>query len=99
MPGPLTLGEIVSRLGGRVAGDAHTLIGPVGSLEQAAPDEIAFLAQPRHRNKLAESRAGAVILALEDEPLTTRPRIVCDNPHAYFARVSQLFNPLLGQPP
>jgi UDP-3-O-[3-hydroxymyristoyl] glucosamine N-acyltransferase len=98
MPGPLTLGEIASRLGGRVAGDAQTLIRQVGSLERAAGDEITFLAQPRHRDKLAASRAGAVILAAEAEALTPRPRIVCDNPYAYFARVSQLFNPLVSQP-
>ena len=98
MPGPLTLGEIASRLGGRVAGDAQTLIRQVGSLERAAGDEITFLAQPRHRDKLAASRAGAVILAPEAEALTPRPRIVCDNPYAYFARVSQLFNPLVSQP-
>jgi UDP-3-O-[3-hydroxymyristoyl] glucosamine N-acyltransferase len=99
MPGPLTLGEIASRLGGRVEGDGRVLIRQVGSLERAAPDEISFLAQPRHRGKLAASRAGAVILAPEAEALTPRPRIVCDNPYAYFARVSQLFNPLVSQPP
>jgi UDP-3-O-[3-hydroxymyristoyl] glucosamine N-acyltransferase len=99
MPGPLTLGEIASRLGGRVAGDPQTLIRQVGSLESAAGDEISFLAQPRHRDKLAASGAGAVILAPDCEALTPRPRIVCDNPYAYFARVSQLFNPLVSQPP
>src|SRR5688572_23226424 len=99
MPGPLTLGEIVARLGGRVAGEPQTLIRQVGSLEHAAAGEITFLAQPRHRDKLAASRAAAVILAAESEPLTALPRIVCDNPYAYFARVSQLFNPLVGQPP
>ena len=35
MPGPLTLGEIASRLGGRVAGNAQTLIRQVGTLERA----------------------------------------------------------------
>ena len=99
MPGPLTLGEIASRLGGRVEGDARILIRQVGSLEHAAPDEISFLAQAKHREKLAATRAGAVILAPEAEALTQRPRIVCENPYAYFARVSQLFNALVSQPP
>ena len=40
-----------------------------------------------------------MILAPENETLTALPRIVCDNPYAYFARVSQLFNPLTVQPP
>ena len=34
MPGPLTLGEIASRLGGRVAGDAGTLIRQIAEQEK-----------------------------------------------------------------
>jgi len=97
MPGPLTLGQIASRLGGRVAGDAHTLIRQVGSLEHAAPGEITFLTKTRLNAKLGDTRAAAVILAPEHESVTALPRIVCDNPYAYFARVSQLFNPLTTQ--
>jgi UDP-3-O-[3-hydroxymyristoyl] glucosamine N-acyltransferase len=98
MPGPYTLGQITSRLGGRVAGDSGTLIRQVGSLERAAPGEITFLNSKKLRTKLGETRASAVILAPENESLTQLPRIVCDNPYAYFARVSQLFNPLVAQP-
>src|SRR6266702_3606383 len=97
MPGPLTLGQIASRLGGRVAGDAHTLIRQVGSLEHAGPGEITFLTKTRLNAKLGDTRAAAVILAPEHESVTALPRIVCDNPYAYFARVSQLFNPLTTQ--
>jgi len=99
MPGPLTLGEIASRLGGRVAGNAQTLIRQVGTLERAGADEITFFANPRYRSQLERSRAGAVIVAPEAEALTERPRLVADNPYALFARVSQLFNPVLSQAP
>ena len=57
MPGPLTLGEIASRLGGRVAGDERTLIRQVGSLEHAGAGEIAFLTSAKHRAKLAATTA------------------------------------------
>jgi UDP-3-O-[3-hydroxymyristoyl] glucosamine N-acyltransferase len=99
MPEPLTLGQIASRLGGRVAGDPQTLIRQVGSLEHAAAGQITFLSSPKNKGKLAATRAVAVILAPENEGLTRLPRIVVDNPYAYFARVSQLFNPLVMQPP
>jgi UDP-3-O-[3-hydroxymyristoyl] glucosamine N-acyltransferase len=99
MPGPLTLGQIASRLGGRVAGDADTLIRQVGSLEHALPGEITFLSSNKYKTKLAATRAAAVIIAPQHEGLTTLPRIVCERPHAYFARVSQLFNPLTTQAP
>ena len=97
MPGPFTLGEITKRLGGRVAGEAHTLIHQVGSLERAAAGQISFLSSSKHAASLSATRAAAVILAPENEKLTALPRIVCDAPYAYFARVSQLFNPTVVQ--
>jgi len=97
MPGPFTLGQIASRLGGRVAGDRQTLIRQVGSLEGAGSGEITFLINKKNKTKLAETRAAAVIVAPENEKLTALPRIVCEAPYAYFARVSQLFNPLTTQ--
>src|SRR6266850_874579 len=99
MPGALTLGEIASRLGGRVAGDPQTRISQVGSLERAGAGQITFLSSPRYKTKLAATRAAAVILGPEMEGLTTLPRIVCERPYAYFARLSQIFNPLTVQAP
>ena len=99
MAGPLTLGEIASRLGGRVAGDPQTEIRQVGSLKRAASGEIAFLSSNKHKAELAATRASAVIVSSENEKLSELPRIVCDNPYAYFARVSQLFNPPTVQAP
>ena len=99
MPGALTLGEIVARLGGRLAGDPATVIRQVGSLDKAGADQIAFLSSDKLRSKLSATRAAAVILAAEHEQLTRLPRIVCDAPYVYFAKVSQLFNPLASQAP
>ncbi|HVL36440.1 MAG TPA: UDP-3-O-(3-hydroxymyristoyl)glucosamine N-acyltransferase [Burkholderiales bacterium] len=98
MAAALTLDEIAGRLGGRVEGDGTTRVHQVGSLQGAVPGEIAFLASPRHRHHLAATRASAVILAAEAEALTALPRIVCEQPALYFARLSQLFNPLTTQP-
>jgi UDP-3-O-[3-hydroxymyristoyl] glucosamine N-acyltransferase len=94
MAGPLSLGEIASALGGRVVGDAGVQIEQVGSLERAGDRHIAFYAGARHKARLAATRAAAVILDARAETLTILPRIVSDNPYAYFARVSQLLNPL-----
>ncbi len=99
MPGPFTLGQIATRLGGRVAGDPQTLIRQVGSLEHAAAGQITFLSDSKHASSLAATRAAAVILAPQHEKLSARPRIVCDAPYAYFARVSQLFNAIVTQEP
>jgi UDP-3-O-[3-hydroxymyristoyl] glucosamine N-acyltransferase len=93
----LTLGQIASRLGGRVAGDPEIPIRQVGSLEQAGAGQITFFNTKKLQAKLESTRAAAVILAPENENLTRLPRIVADNPYAYFARVSQLFNPVTSQ--
>ncbi len=95
----MRLAEIASRLGGRVVGDPATPIRQVASLEKATAGEIAFFSDPRLRERLAATRAAAVILSSEAEALTELPRIVCDAPYLYFARVSQLFNPLTSQAP
>ena len=98
MPGPLTLGQIVARLGGRVSGDAETVVEQVASLDGASSRQISFFTGSRYRAQLAATRAAAVIVGPESEGETTLPRIVADNPYAYFARVSQLFNPVVAQP-
>ncbi len=99
MAGPFTLAQIASRLGGRVAGDPQTLIRQVGSLDGAAAGQITFFNSEKLRDRLSQTRASAVILAPESEKLTQLPRILAENPYAYFARVSQLFNPLVLQAP
>ena len=59
MPGPYTLAQIASQLGGRVVGDSRVLIRQVGTLERAAQGQIAFLANPKYRSKLAGTAASA----------------------------------------
>src|SRR5256884_5283374 len=98
MAGPMTLAQIVARLGGRVAAGPDTLIHQVASLESADARHISFFTGKRHRAKLDATRAAAVIVAPDAEGDTARPRIVAENPYLYFARVSQLFNPLTAQP-
>jgi UDP-3-O-[3-hydroxymyristoyl] glucosamine N-acyltransferase len=99
MAGPISLGEIASRLGGRVVGDAGVLVEQVASLEHAKGRDIALFSSARYKAQLAATHAAAVILGPPAEPLTRLPRIVSDNPYAYFARVSQLLNPVGAPPP
>jgi UDP-3-O-[3-hydroxymyristoyl] glucosamine N-acyltransferase len=98
MAGPLTLGEIASRLGARLVGDGDVLIEQAGSLEHAGPRQIAFYSGPRYRAQLAATRAGAVVLAPQSEAQTRLPRLVAGNAHACFARVAQLLNPVAPPP-
>jgi UDP-3-O-[3-hydroxymyristoyl] glucosamine N-acyltransferase len=90
-----TLAELVERFGGELVGDANLHVEQVATLETARENQIAFLANSKYRSQLAATRAGALILGRAERDLIDRPRIVCDNPYAYFARVSALFNPEL----
>lgn len=87
------LKDIVARFGGRVLGDADTAINQVATLERAHSEHLAFLASNKYRSQLASTRAGAVIVSEVDELATQLPRIVSDNPYAYFAKVSAFLNP------
>ena len=89
-----SLRELARRFGGEIAGDPGFEVRGVASLESAAPDSLVFLANARYLPQLKETRAGAVIVGPAARGATQLPRIVCANPHAYFARVSALFNPL-----
>jgi len=87
------LAELVERFGGEILGEAQTAISQVATLESAGSQHISFLGNRKYRNQLGSTRAGAVILGKADAKLTELPRIVCDHPYLYFAKVSALFNP------
>jgi UDP-3-O-[3-hydroxymyristoyl] glucosamine N-acyltransferase len=89
----LTLREIVERLGGEAVGEVKEPITGVSTLDSAGPRQIAFLANPRYRSRLASTGAGAVILGPGDRDAASVPCIVTDNPYAYYARTVALFNP------
>ncbi len=95
----LTLREIVARLGGEAVGEVSAPLTGVATLDSAGPADIAFLANPKYRARLALTRAGAVILGPGDRDAAAIPRIVSDNPYAYYARAVALFNPARAPAP
>lgn len=94
----MRLDEIVARLGGELRGDGSVLVRQVGSLAAAGEGEIAFLANPKYRKQLAETRASAVIVPPQAADDSSLPRIVHPNSYAYYARVVALLNPVPRRP-
>ncbi len=88
------LADIAARFGGQVMGDGETRVQQIGTLEHATTGQISFLANAKYRKQLEASQASAVILSKADAEATQLPRIVCDNPYSYFARLSAFLNPL-----
>jgi UDP-3-O-[3-hydroxymyristoyl] glucosamine N-acyltransferase len=89
----LSLQQIVQQLGGSISGSPDTQIFRVGSLALAQVGAIAFFNDTKYKIQLSNSAASAVIIRPEHADLTDLPKIITDNPYAYFAKLSQLLNP------
>lgn len=85
-----TVKELADYLGGVVRGDGAVLISGLGALETAGPDAVTFLANPRYASKVAETSAGAVLMAPGGERYG-RTAIEIANPYLGFAKLLTLF--------
>lgn len=94
-----TLQEIAGFLGGTVRGDATLAVNGLAPLESAGPDKVSFLANPKYAAKVAETGAGAVLMAPGGESYG-RNVIEVANPYLGFAKLLTLFytqpHPALG---
>ncbi len=87
------LRDLIDKLGGEAVGEVDEPLRGVATIDSAGAGQITFLANPKYRSSLADTRASAVIVNSNDRDVTSRPRILTGNPYAYFARVAQLFSP------
>jgi UDP-3-O-[3-hydroxymyristoyl] glucosamine N-acyltransferase len=98
-PLAITLSELAARTGATLEGDGATLILRVATLESAGPGTIAFLANPKYRDQLAQTRAAAVILAPNLVGRTDLPRLVSRDPYVTYAKVAAILHPPGAQAP
>lgn len=87
------LGELAARLGAELAGDGGCEITGLGTLEDGGAGDIAFLANPRYRRHLPETRVSAVLLREEDRSACRTGALVCKDPYLAYARVAALLYP------
>ena len=95
----VNLGELIRTFGGELIGGADVVISGVATLTGAGPNDIAFLSNAKYRSLLPDTRAGAVILGVQDQDATPLPRIITSNPYAYMAKVSAFFHPVARPEP
>lgn len=91
-----SLREIAAQLGGEVLGDGEVTVSRMASLASAKAGDLSFLSDSKYRSLLATTGASAIIVGNEARDATSLPRIVTENPYAYFARVSSLLNPIMA---
>ncbi|MBT9567034.1 MAG: UDP-3-O-(3-hydroxymyristoyl)glucosamine N-acyltransferase [Thiobacillus sp.] len=94
----VSLSELVARFGGELVGDGTQTIRQVAPLNRAGEHEIGFVSQSKYLAQLSATQAGAVILPIDARDAIDLPRILTANPYLYFARVSDLLNPV-SRPP
>lgn len=86
------LSEIIAQLGGLLIGE-DVSIKKLSSLANANQGDISFIADSKYLKALSSTRASAIILSEDTLASTDLPKIVTDNPYAYFAQLSSLLNP------
>lgn len=88
----MTLADIAARLGAELRGDPAYLVTGLQTLAGAGPAQISFLSNPRYREELLSTRAGAVILRSEDAEAFAGNRLVLANPYVAYAQLAAVFD-------
>ena len=83
--------ELAQRLGLAVQGDATTMVAGVATLARATPDTLTFLANPRYRGQLADTRAGIVVMREADAAGHAGTALLAADPYSAFARAAAVF--------
>jgi UDP-3-O-[3-hydroxymyristoyl] glucosamine N-acyltransferase len=95
----ISLGELAVRFGCELRGDPDVLVDRVATLANADVHSLAFLANPRYRQQLATTGAGAVVLDAASAADCATAALVSANPHATYARIAGILHPLPAAPP
>jgi UDP-3-O-[3-hydroxymyristoyl] glucosamine N-acyltransferase len=85
----MKLSKIAATLGARLAGDDVEITGVAG-IEEAAPGQLTFVANPKYAAAARTTRASAVIVR-DDFPAIAAATLRCRNPYLTFARAIELF--------
>lgn len=88
-----TLGELAVRFGCTLKGDPQIQVSHVATLERAEPTAVTFLANPRYRRYLAQTRAGAVVLDPKFAADAPGAALLSTNPYATYARIAAVLHP------
>jgi UDP-3-O-[3-hydroxymyristoyl] glucosamine N-acyltransferase len=86
----MKLGELASRLGAELRGDAELEVTGVKGIEEAGPHEITFVANPRYTSLARTTQAAAVLVEPEFQEISAATLRI-KNPYLAFSRALGLF--------
>lgn len=90
-PAGLSLGQVAREIGATLRGDPEIRITGMAGIEDAGPNQLSFLADPRYAAVAAQCRAAALIVSPANADLPV-PVLVCDKPYLGFALAARLFH-------
>lgn len=88
-----TLAEIADEIAGKVFGESELKIHGVAQIEKAEEGQITFLANPKYKPALENTRASAVIIDQKAEIKPSLPHILVIDAYYGFLQAFLLFNP------
>jgi UDP-3-O-[3-hydroxymyristoyl] glucosamine N-acyltransferase len=88
----MTTAEIARVVNGRLVGNGGVIIRGLAKIEDAGPEDLSFIANPRYVRFLETTRAGAVLVVpnLAD---ANRTVIEVADPYLEFLRLLEMFHP------
>ena len=89
----ISLGELASRFGCELVGDADTTVDNVASLQRASATSLSFLSSSTYKPQLASTKAAAVILRADEAEDSPTASLIHDNPYACFAGMAAVIHP------
>lgn len=89
----VTLGELAIRFGCTLQGDPDIRVQRVATLEQADADALCFLANPKYRGQLRDTRAAAVILDPASSAECPGAALITPHPYLVYARIAAVLHP------
>lgn len=95
----LSLGELAVRFGCILKGDPDLRVSRVAALERADAQSVTFLANPRYRRYLQQTKAGVVVLDPKLADACPVNALLAKNPYATYARIAALLYPPPSAPP
>ncbi len=86
----MKLGELATRLGAELRGDAELEVTGVKGIEEAGPTEVTFVANPRYASLARKTHAAAVLVEPGFQEISA-PTLRLINPYLAFSRALALF--------
>ena len=87
-----SLAELAAWLGADFEGDGECSLTGLATLQNAQPGQLSFIANPKYRKYLSETRASAVIVKPDMASDFEGNKLLTDSPYEAYARLTERFD-------